>query len=110
MAEAVWDERFRRTGFYEIIHRGDQIKYQRPIPVYMTQIIGFGGGPMLEPMDCFLRTDLGSGGASTSSEYAWKKATEVVELGTRLSEILEDWPGGEVAPTPIHNIGFAWPL
>ena len=107
--DGTWDERFRRTGFYEIIHRGDGIKYQRPVPVYLLNLVGFGGGAIIEPMDCLLRTDMGTGSAAASSEYAWKKADEIVELGSRLNNILEDHPVAE-DPQPLHSIGFGWPL
>jgi len=112
MGEAIWDERFRRTGFYEIINRHDGFKYQRPIPVYLLNLVGFGGGPMLEPVDCMPRTDMGAGSASASSEYGgvWKKADEIVELGSRLNEIQEDTKTGEEKPTPLHSISFGWPL
>jgi len=110
MAEAIWDERFRRTGFYEIINRHDGFKYQRPIPVYLLNLVGFGGGPILEPVDCMAQTDMGSGPAAASSEYAWKKADQIVELGGRLNEIIEDNTTGEEKPTPIHSCGWGWPL
>ena len=108
-ADAVWDARFRRTGFYEIISRGDGFRYQRPIPVYLLNLVGFGGGPMIEPGDCFGdRTQEGIGSAASSSLYGWKKADEIVELGSRLNAILEDHPVGE-DPQPLHSIGFGWP-
>ena len=110
MADAVWDDRFRRTGFYEIIDRHDGFKYQRQIPVYLLNLIGFGGGPILEPADCMMRTQMGDGSAAASSEYAWKKVDQYVELGSRLNEIIEDTKTGEEKPTPLHSYGFGWPL
>ena len=99
--EAVWGDRFHRTGFYEIISRGDGFRYQRPIPVYLLTLGNWTGGPMIEPVDCFLH--------GTNADYAWKKADEIVELGSRLHEILEDHPVAE-DPQPIHSIGFGWPV
>lgn len=112
MGEAIWDVRHKRTGFYETIHRGDGIKYQKPVPVYLVTIVGANFGPMLEPVDCLSRMELGDGssGTSNSSEYYWKKADEIVELGTRLNGILEDTQRGDMIPVPIHSIGFGWPL
>jgi hypothetical protein len=110
MAEAEWDDRIRRTGFYETINRNDGFKYQRPVCIYLVTVGGFG--PFLEPVDAFPNREVGGSGyastAGTGSEYAWKKADRIVELGKSLNDTLEDPCPGEV-PTPIHACSWGWP-
>lgn len=111
MGEGIWDGRFRRTGFYEVIDRHDGFRYQKPVLVYLTTVGGMG--TFVEPMDAFPnRVEDGNyiTAPGASSECAWKKADQLVEMGSRLNRILEQKCGGEPIPTPLHSCSFGWPL
>jgi len=106
---AEWDERFNRTGFYEVHKRKDGFNFSQPAAVCLVTIAGTNFGAMIEPVDAYTQGGMAPGVGTTGIQTDWGKFDQCVELGSKLNNILEDRKTGEAKPTPLHAPGFGWP-
>ena len=109
MADQYWDSRFRRTGFYETRTAHPGFFYQVPVPVYLVNVAGSELGPFVEPADYQAKIQEGATSGNDIIAWAYGKADEVVEMGSRLNGIIEQKCPGEPAPTRLHAFAFGWP-
>ena len=109
MPKADWDERFRRTAFYEVYSRKEGFNARRYLPMYLVSIVGANFPPLIEPGDANLVGGVSAGLGTTGMAVEFWKHDDEKEIGTYMKNILEDWKTGEEKPTPLHRPAWGWP-